>query len=97
VSSATRAANESSSSPVSLHGLVLALLYLAGFAAVGTIAWNGAGFYRTPLLERAHHEGFWHWKAGGSIGHTLGKSLSAAQGASRNHDDCHGVPPSQRC
>ena len=51
---------------------MLAVLYVAGFAAVGAIAWNGAGFYRTPLLERAHHEGFWQWKAGGSIGHALG-------------------------
>jgi hypothetical protein len=32
----------------------------------------GADFYRTPLLERAHHEGYWQWKAGGSIGHRLG-------------------------
>ena len=29
-------------------------------------------FYRTPLLERAHHEGYWQWKAGGSVGHKLG-------------------------
>jgi hypothetical protein len=32
----------------------------------------GADFYRTPLLERAHHEGYWVWKAGGSTGHKLG-------------------------
>jgi len=38
---------------------VLAALYVAGFAAVGAIAWSGADFYRTPLLERAHHEGYW--------------------------------------
>ena len=32
----------------------------------------GADFYRTPILERAHHEGYWQWKAGGSVGHKLG-------------------------
>ena len=32
----------------------------------------GTDFYRTPLLERAHHEGYWQWKAGGSIGQKLG-------------------------
>jgi hypothetical protein len=37
-----------------------------------TLALRGADFYRTPLLERAHHEGYWQWKAGGSIGHRLG-------------------------
>ena len=33
---------------------------------------RGVDFYRTPLLERAHHEGYWQWKAGGSVGHKLG-------------------------
>jgi hypothetical protein len=51
---------------------VLAALYLAGFAAIALIASSGSDFYRTPLLERAHHEGYWHWKAGGSVGHALG-------------------------
>jgi hypothetical protein len=32
-----------------------------------------------------------------SVGDILGKSLSAAQGASRDHDDCHVIPPSPRC
>jgi hypothetical protein len=43
-----------------------------GFAVVGLLFVNGAGYYRTPLLERAHHEGYWTWKAGGSLGHKLG-------------------------
>jgi hypothetical protein len=33
---------------------------------------EGFDFYRTPLLERAHHPGYWQWKAGGSIGQKLG-------------------------
>jgi len=33
---------------------------------------RGLDFYRAPLLERAHHEGYWTWKAGGSVGHKLG-------------------------
>jgi hypothetical protein len=46
--------------------------YLVGFLAVGAIFASGLGYYRTPLLERAHHEGYWTWKAGGSVGHKLG-------------------------
>ena len=49
-----------------------AAVYVVGFAVVGLLFVNGAGYYRTPLLERAHHEGYWTWKAGGSLGHKLG-------------------------
>jgi hypothetical protein len=35
--------------------------------AVAVMLAAGAGFYRTPLLERAHHEGYWPWKAGGPL------------------------------
>ena len=52
--------------------MVLAGLYLAGFVVLAAIALRGSDFYRTPLVERAHHEGYWQWKAGGSIGHKLG-------------------------
>jgi hypothetical protein len=45
---------------------------LLGFAAVLAVLAAGADFYRTPLLERARHDGYWQWKAGGSTGHTLG-------------------------
>lgn len=51
-------------------GLILVHL-LAGTAVLALLA-AGADFYRTPLLERAHHEGYWQWKAGGSVGHKLG-------------------------
>lgn len=50
----------------------LILLYLLTAAAVLALLAGGADFYRTPLLERAHHDGYWHWKAGGSVGHKLG-------------------------
>jgi hypothetical protein len=50
----------------------LILLYLLTAAAVLALLVGGADFYRTPLLERAHHDGYWHWKAGGSVGHKLG-------------------------
>jgi hypothetical protein len=50
----------------------LILLYLAASAAVLALLAGGFDFYRTPLLERAHHDGYWHWKAGGSVGHKLG-------------------------
>ena len=46
--------------------------YVLGFAVVGAIFLSGLDYYGTPLLERAHHEGYWTWKAGGRIGHKLG-------------------------
>ena len=48
------------------------LFYLVSAAAVLAVLAAGADFYSTPLLERAHHEGYWQWKAGGSVGHKLG-------------------------
>jgi hypothetical protein len=48
------------------------LAYLVSAAAVLAVLAAGADYYRTPLLERAHHEGYWQWKAGGSVGHKLG-------------------------
>jgi len=48
------------------------ILYVAAAALVLVTFARGLDFYRTPLLERAHHEGYWQWKAGGSVGHTLG-------------------------
>ena len=50
----------------------LILVYLVSGVAVLAVLAAGADFYRTPLLERAHHEGYWQWKAGGSVGHKLG-------------------------
>jgi hypothetical protein len=55
----------------------LILLYLLTAAAVLALLAGGADFYRTPLLERAHHEGYWQWKAGGSVGHKLGVAGSS--------------------
>jgi hypothetical protein len=49
-----------------------AAVYLLSLAVVAFLFVQGADFYRTPLAERAHHEGYWQWKAGGTIGHTLG-------------------------
>ena len=50
----------------------LVALHLLSAAALLAVLAAGASFYRTPLLERAHHEGYWQWKAGGSIGLLLG-------------------------
>jgi hypothetical protein len=55
----------------------LILLYLLSATALLALLGGGADFYRTPLLERAHHEGYWQWKAGGSVGHKLGLVGSA--------------------
>ncbi|HSD67522.1 MAG TPA: hypothetical protein VLF95_12510 [Vicinamibacteria bacterium] len=52
------------------RSLIVAYL-ITGVAVLAVLA-AGADFYRTPLLERAHHEGYWQWKAGGSTGHKLG-------------------------
>lgn len=51
--------------------------YVVGFAIVGLVLASGFDYYRTPLLERARHEGYWTWKAGGSIGHKLGLAGSS--------------------
>ena len=50
----------------------LIALHLLSAAAVLAMLAAGVDFYRTPLLERAHHDGYWQWKAGGSVGHKLG-------------------------
>ena len=50
----------------------LVALHLLSAAALLAVLAAGVDFYRTPLLERAHHDGYWEWKAGGSVGHKLG-------------------------
>ena len=55
----------------------LVALHLLSAAALLALLAAGADFYRTPLLERAHHDGYWQLKAGGTIGHTLGVVGSA--------------------
>ena len=50
----------------------LIFAYMVSAAVVLAVLAAGADFYRTPLLERAHHDGYWQWKAGGSVGHKLG-------------------------
>jgi hypothetical protein len=55
-----------------LHRGLLILVYALSFGVVLLLFARGFDFYRTPLLERAHHDGYWRWKAGGSIGHKLG-------------------------
>jgi hypothetical protein len=55
---------------------LIALHLLTGATVLAVLA-LGADFYRTPLLERAHHEGYWQWKAGGSVGHKLGVAGSS--------------------
>ncbi len=54
------------------HRIVLGILYLAAFAAIGHYLWNGWSYYRTPLLERPHHPFFWELKPGGTYGHRFG-------------------------
>lgn len=60
------------SHPVGPWRAGLILLYLLSSVAFLALLAGGAEFYRTPLLERAHHDGYWQWKAGGSVGHKLG-------------------------
>jgi hypothetical protein len=55
----------------------LIVLHLLSAAAVLAVLIAGADYYRTPLLERAHHDGYWQWKAGGSVGHRLGVAGSS--------------------
>jgi hypothetical protein len=48
------------------------VLYAVALTAVATFFALGLDYYRTPLLERGHHPGYWTWKASGTIGHKLG-------------------------
>lgn len=48
--------------------VVLALLYVAGFAVVIGGLFAGREYYATPLSGRAHSEGYWRLKPGGSVG-----------------------------
>jgi len=57
---------------IGLHQGFLGLLYALSIGVVLLLFAEGFDFYRTPLLERAHHPGYWQWKAGGSIGQKLG-------------------------
>ena len=50
----------------------LVSLYVVSFALILYFLALGSSFYRVPLVERAHHPGYWDWKSGGSIGHRLG-------------------------
>jgi hypothetical protein len=55
----------------------LIVLYALSTIALLSLLAGGADFYRTPVLERAHHDGYWQWKAGGSVGHKLGVTGSS--------------------
>lgn len=57
---------------LSLFDAGLAALYLFSLGAVVCLLVVGSSFYATPLAERAHHPGYWVWKAGGSVGQPLG-------------------------
>jgi hypothetical protein len=59
------------------HRVVLALLYLAAFAAIAHYLSSGFSYYRTPLVERPHHPSFWEYKPGGLYGHSFGVIGSA--------------------
>ena len=52
--------------------VALAALYAASFAALAALLVQGLPFYSAPPGERAHHEGYWQWKPGGSTGRVLG-------------------------
>jgi len=48
------------------------LVYAISGACVVCLAAAGSSFYLAPLTERARHPGYWVWKSGGSMGHSLG-------------------------
>ncbi|HXY40441.1 MAG TPA: hypothetical protein VEQ10_12270 [Vicinamibacteria bacterium] len=56
---------------------LLITAYLASFAVVAWLFVRGASYYATPLGERAHHAGYWDYKAGGRVGHALGVAGTA--------------------
>ncbi len=58
--------------------VVLAALYTASLGLVAVLGARGLPFYLLPLAERAHDEGYWVWKSGGTAGHPMGWAGSAA-------------------
>jgi hypothetical protein len=60
------------SSRSGLFEAFLLALYAVAFGAVLWLLSQGFSFYTAPIPERAHHDGYWTWKAGGSRGHPLG-------------------------
>lgn len=57
---------------LSMFRVTLALLYVAGFAVIAAGLYAGRDLYMAPLAERAHTEGYWKFKPGGSIGLPFG-------------------------
>ncbi|HEY6555248.1 MAG TPA: hypothetical protein VI669_17960 [Vicinamibacteria bacterium] len=57
---------------MSAFRVVLISLYAVAFGFIIYFLLQGASFYATPVLERAHHDGYWVWKSGGSMGRRLG-------------------------
>jgi hypothetical protein len=56
----------------SAAGWLLSAFYAVSFVVVVLLFLRGATYYETPLRDRAHHEGYWDYKAGGRVGHRLG-------------------------
>ena len=52
--------------------VAMGVLYALSFAGLALLLVRGLPFYTSPPGERAHHEGYWEWKPGGSTGRLLG-------------------------
>jgi len=59
-------------SGISTFRIALLLLYVAGFAIILGGLYAGRSLYLTPLAERAHSEGYWRFKPGGTAGLPFG-------------------------
>ena len=55
-----------------MYRATLRACYLISFVAIAWLLVQGLSYYLTPLIERSHHPGYWDWKPGGRLGHTLG-------------------------
>jgi|CXWL01.1.fsa_nt_gi hypothetical protein len=70
--SETASPAESASPGISAFRVALFFFYVAGFAIVIGGLYAGRSLYLTPLAERAHSEGYWRFKPGGTVGLPLG-------------------------
>lgn len=52
--------------------LFLGALYVASFALLAYLAWEGRSYYLAPLIERPRHPDYWRLKPGGSRGIAYG-------------------------
>ena len=59
------------------HQIVFGLLFAAALCGLAWLAWRGASYYMSPLIERPRHPDYWRLKPGGTWGRVYGMAGAA--------------------